>query len=249
MSMHRTNMMDCEVCDSIFKNKSELEEHVVKAHGDEWNCNDCPFQTNEPSLLIKHLKETFHQPSSDLGNKKKKLNDFKRCYTCNLEVDGYVSLMNHRQETHPSNKKCNKFPEGRCTRGNKCWYVHAEDLMELEESFEEQKHTCYNCDKTFKTKDEMRKHKKSAHTTLVQVCEKFNKNECPRSEENCWYKHELSPTNTGQLTDQDKNENQVFQGRPQNPPPPDQLKMILKFMKDMSMKIEKIEEKFETILS
>ena len=48
--------------------------------------------------------------------------------------------------------------------------------MELEESFEEQKYTCYNCEKTFKTKDEMRKHKKSVHTSLVQICEKFNKN-------------------------------------------------------------------------
>ena len=131
--------------------------------------------------------------------------------------------------------------------------------MEVEESFEEQKHICYNCDKAFKTKDEMRKHKKSTHTSLVQACEKFIKNECPRSEVKCWYKHELSPTNSGLIASQAKNENQVFQGRPQNPPPPDQLQTIMKVMKELSMKIEnmkelsmkieKIEEKLETILS
>ena len=105
----------------------------------------------------------------------------------------------------------------------------------------------------------MRKHKKSTHTSLVQVCEKFSKNECPRSEEKCWYKHELGSTNPGLITSQDKNDKQVFQERPQTPPPPDQLEMIMKVMKDLSMKvdkiedlsmkIEKIEEKFETILS
>ena len=117
MSIHKVDLIVCDVCDSTFKSKSELEEHIIKAHGEEWNCNDCPFQTNEPSLLIKHLKIAFHQPSSNLGNKKKKMNDFKRCYTCDMEVDGYVSLMNHRLESHPSNKKCRKFPEGTCTRG------------------------------------------------------------------------------------------------------------------------------------
>ena len=67
--------------------------------------------------------------------------------------------------------------------------------------------------------------------------------------EKCWYKHELGSTNPGLITSQDKNDKQVFQERPQTPPPPDQLEMIMKVMKDLSMKIEKIEEKFETILS
>ena len=47
--------------------------------------------------------------------------------------------------------------------------------------------------------------------------------------------------NPGLKTCEDRNEKQVFQERPQTPLPPDHLKM--------SMKIEKMEEKFETILS
>ena len=55
--------------------------------------------------------------------------------------------------------------------------------------------------------------------------------------------------NPGLKTCEDRNEKQVFQERPQTPLPPDHLKMILKTMKDLSMKVEKMEEKFETILS
>ena len=70
-----------------------------------------------------------------------------------------------------------------------------------------------------------------------------------KSEEKCWYKHEIGLTNPGLITSQHMNDKQVFQERPQNPLPLDQLKMIMKVMKDLCMKIEKIEENLETISS
>ena len=42
----------------------------------------------------------MHKPRTP-GKKTKK---YEKCYTCDLDVDGYVELMNHRKELHPSNK-------------------------------------------------------------------------------------------------------------------------------------------------
>jgi hypothetical protein len=43
--------------------------------------------------------------------------------------------MNHRKNAHPSNKKCRNFPGGKCSFGIDCWYVHEEELMDVDESF------------------------------------------------------------------------------------------------------------------
>ena len=92
----------------------ELTEHMKEEHAienfQEWNCDSCPFQANEAEELMNHLKATTHQPSPVI-DKKNLYKEYKRCYTCDLEVDGYVNLMNHRKELHPSKKKCRNFPD------------------------------------------------------------------------------------------------------------------------------------------
>ena len=165
--------------------------HIIEEH--EWDCDNCTFRSNKPDELRKHLKDTSHQPSITITNRTKLFEDYKRCYTCDLEIDGYTQLMNHRKEVHPSNRKCRNFPLGKCIYGNGCWYVHAEDLMDVDESFQhtESKIKCYICDKTFETKDMMKKHKKSLHVKDVQICEKFNQNKCTRNSDRCWYRHEV----------------------------------------------------------
>ena len=63
----------------------------------------------EAQTLLKHLKTTGHQPSS-LVEKRKIYSDYKECYTCKEEFDGYFNLMTHRKIVHPSQKKCRNFP-------------------------------------------------------------------------------------------------------------------------------------------
>ena len=93
----------CESCDQDFRNNNQLAKHIETKHTnyksvEEWNCNDCSFQANCASELLKHLKLSAHQPS--------KKNDVKQCYTCKLKFEGYFNLMNHRKISHPSSKKC-----------------------------------------------------------------------------------------------------------------------------------------------
>ena len=104
----------CDDCDSQFTNQSELEKHVMQNHKknnsfQDWNCNDCLYQGHTSPSLLKHLKTTGHQPSA-LVEKRSLFPDYKECYTCNEQFDGYTYLMEHRKAVHPSNKKCQNLP-------------------------------------------------------------------------------------------------------------------------------------------
>ena len=197
----QTEPFKCDICPFSSQTNIWLKMHLNIEHAgktlENWNCNDCSFQANNPSELMNHLKLTTHQPSPNVSDKKKLFSDYKRCYTCNLEVDGYWNLMNHRKEAHPSNKKCRDFPDGKCNFGLKCWYVHEEELMDLDESFknEEPRHKYYICSEEFATKDQLKRHRKSKHIMNVQTCEKFLLDKCDRKEEQCWYKHVSDESN------------------------------------------------------
>ena len=247
--VHKSNIHECDSCGSKFQMKSDLEIHVKSSHREvineqyEWNCNDCSFQASEPSELINHLKLKAHQPSEHC-DKKQLFKEYKRCYTCNLEVDGYYNLMNHRKEKHPSNRKCRYFPDGKCHRGSTCWFVHAEDLMDVDESFSkvDPVHKCYICGNVFKTKDGLKKHRKNEHPENIQVCEKFISKKCDRTDEECWYKHKLESTPSNK-------QSQVFHEVPSNPPPPEHMKQMLEAINSLSLKIETMGKRFEELMN
>ena len=75
--------------------------------------------------------------------------------------------MNHRKETHPSNRKCRNFAKGECRHAELCWNVH-DDSVKDHDSEESQEdghkgdvnYKCYVCDTNFTSKVEVKKHKK-----------------------------------------------------------------------------------------
>ena len=75
-----------------------------------------------------------HAPSKAKKDNRQSFRDFKQCYTCKREFDGYWNLMTHRKQVHPSNRKCRNYP-GNCLRGNTCWFVHVEG-MEIDKEVE-----------------------------------------------------------------------------------------------------------------
>ena len=125
MKNHTRLKFKCETCDLGFAKSLDLEIHKIDEHEakqklEEWNCNDCFFQSEAAPELMKHLKVSGHQPSPNIRDKRKVYQDYKQCYTCQLELDGYWNLMSHRKNVHPSNKKCRNFPGGKCSFGNGC---------------------------------------------------------------------------------------------------------------------------------
>ena len=144
LSTHRPSF-DCDSCGENFSTKVELDDHIIDEHkqrsvSDEWTCNDCPFQGNLSSQLMKHLKITSHQPNPTIRDRKSLFIDYKKCFTCKQEFDGYWNLMQHRKNYHPSNRKCRNFPEN-CTFGSACWYVHT-DEMDVDNNAKTEKFNC-----------------------------------------------------------------------------------------------------------
>ena len=253
MQMHlkEPNEYACQYCDLVFESKSVLEEHISATHAktrsDEWNCNDCAFQANDAPALLNHLKTTGHQPSKDL-DRKKVFNDYKQCYTCNMEFDGYFNLMNHRKVVHPSNKRCRNFP-GSCTFGNECWYVHQEP-MEIDQCSEERttpwNFKCNLCDEVINERRDFMKHKKMKHGDTILDCQKFLRGECSRTDESCWFMHNISENDPPAPKTSPKK--QVFQMAPEKSMPPDQMTKMFQMISTLCLKVEQIETRFQQLV-
>ena len=186
---------------------------------------DCSFQGNCESDLIKHLKITSHQPSQTVEDKRKIFQDYKQCYTCKMDFDGFFNLMNHRKLVHPSNKKCRNFP-GSCTFDKDCWYVH-DKQTESEEN--ENNFKCDLCKENINGRSSFMKHRKTLHPESVPSCDKFVKGQCSRGSQECWFEHKPSKHihNSSTSAKQNQDEQKVFQEALGNVFPPDQMKLML----------------------
>ena len=190
---HKMNK-SCEICSKFFNDIKSIEEHMKTEHIEkhttsEWNCDDCAFQANCASELMKLLKITGHQPSKDISDKRKVFNDYKQCFTCKMDFDGYFNLMNHRKVVHPSNKSCRNFLSGACKFEDECWYVH--DKKDVSQNaFENFK--CDQCETDFKGRLNFMRNKKTSHSQSIPSCEKFNLNKCYRSDQECWFEHKTN---------------------------------------------------------
>ena len=185
----QTQQYSCDHCDLVYEKKLELELHNIYQHeshtsSENWSCNDHDFQADTENVLLKHLTHTLHQPNPSIRNRKSIFLDYKQCYTCDLEFEGFKNLMRHRKAKHPSNKKCKNLEKG-CTYGVDCWYVHEEDLMETDESNDNfgNENYCHVCKADFVTKNNYMKHKKKEHTDRVAICEHFLKKRCTRKQD------------------------------------------------------------------
>ena len=262
---HRSHkpIFSCEPCGQDFQKEGDLKAHVKATHETKkvevnWNCNDCSFQANIASELMKHLKISAHQPSPTIQEKKKLFSEYKQCYTCKLEFDGYWSLMNHRKIVHPSNKKCRNFPDGKCTFGKDCWYVHEENLMDVDESFksdtvlEDPQFKCYVCTKDFGDKDTFMKHKKKVHGTNVKNCEKFSKDECSRNNAECWFIHKKTiKENNANIHPQRSpmKQQQGFQKVSEKSPPDHQMNRMMDVLDKLCSKVEIMEKRFQELMN
>ena len=191
---HKT-AITCKICSISFETKESIAEHVLNKHKvpknlNEWTCDDCAFQANCASELMKHLKVTAHQPSKNVKDKRVLFEDYKQCYTCKMDFDGFYNLMNHRKSVHPSNKRCRNFLADGCSFKEECWYLHGEISSKPEDTFDNFK--CDLCEKAYKGRTTFMRHKKLIHPQSVPYCEKFSVGKCSRGEKECWFDHRES---------------------------------------------------------
>ena len=137
MQSHEEAQILCTDCQQKFHTESDLPDHKEKDHEIktaaqvEWTCNDCPFQASSSSELMNHVRILAHQSSPNVKDRKKFFFDYRQCYTCKLEFDGYKNLMEHRHNMHPSKKKCRNFPDDSCTWGENAGLFMRNNLWTL----------------------------------------------------------------------------------------------------------------------
>ena len=103
-------------------------------------------------------------------------------------------MIEHRRVTHPSNKKCNRFPA--CDRGKKCLYKHEGVQTDVEtQAYQTQEGnsiTCRSCQQEFSDKNEMMIHRKIEHLSEVKACKNVqNGVNCIKGPLHCWYRHDM----------------------------------------------------------
>ena len=260
MKTHKKQIY-CEFCSEVFESKHSVEEHTARCHTqnenkqkiilEEWNCDNCPFQANCASELLKHLQVSGHQPSKNVRDKRKVFENYKQCYTCKMDFDGFYNLMNHRKVVHPSNKKCRNFSIGKCTFGAECWYVHGEETEDSSDKFK-----CNLCDDELKGRNSFMLHKKLLHPQNVPPCEKFREKNCSRSSKDCWFDHEAVGNNRNENpwpklvpNSPRKTEEPVFRGVPAQTMPPDQMKMMIEMMSSLCDKVENMEKRLNNLIN
>ena len=182
----------------------------------QYNCDDCPYQGTTSLELRKHVRSTFHTPST-----------YKViCYTCKNEFESYRDLMDHRKAVHPSQKVCRYFQKGTCYwKEEKCWYKHLlETSPQLEELFP---YSCQECDTVFKTQSELIKHKKHKHRNSVSKCRDYMQGKCDRDENSCGFLHDEKNMET----------EQDFHDAPEKIPP-DQRSLMMNMLTSMMRMME-----------
>ena len=246
----------CNNCGDEFTDTDQLSAHIRKEHSqDEWNCMDCAFQANCASELLKHLKIKGHTPSSNIKDKRKLFNDYRQCYTCKMDFDGFKNLMDHRMLIHPSNRKCRKFPIN-CSLGNTCWYVHSENESSNEKWSDQFK--CETCEKTIHGRNNFMIHKKTEHADTVPPCNLFSLNQCRRSEKTCWFGHknqekdqrtysEVMKSSTQEHSRATSAEKQVFHKVTGDTPPPENVS-VLELVKKLCTRMETMEKNIEFLM-
>ena len=108
------------------------------------------------------------------------------CKYCGKQYSKKSEFMIHRKIEHPgtvANRKNNK--EGKCNfAAGVCWWSH--DDMPIDSASV----SCFICNDTFSTKNEMMKHRKRNHNKLVKECHKFKEQLCKFKSDACWFFHE-----------------------------------------------------------
>ena len=110
-----------------------------------------------------------------------------KCRNCDEQFSEKWNLMNHRKLKHPETvANCRKKQDGNCPFSDeKCWWNHQERQTLNTEQVE-----CYICNKIFKDKPSMMRHRKSEHSSIIRKCTNFLKNNCQFQSSSCWYLHE-----------------------------------------------------------
>ena len=136
------------------KSKKEVQTQTYPQNDVDFNCGVCVFQSPLEDPLWKHM---------DLEHDVRRQGSADSCEYCPKTFNNKSDIMMHIKTNHADNvKTCTYFQEGKCMFSDDlCWNSHDFniDLNVAQRS----QYICKYCDKVFKTKDELMKHRKNKH--------------------------------------------------------------------------------------
>ena len=128
-------------------------------------------------------------------------NSAVKCKLCDKILESRNKFMLHKKHEHTENVPvCLNFINGDCERGDTgCWFIHSNITHNPE--------ICKVCDKIFKTKKDLRYHKKKEHIQNVQVCSYGNT--CWYGER-CWFRHNINEVRDNEENSNDEMTQKLF---------------------------------------
>ena len=143
-----------------------------------YSCGDCDYESD----CVHCFSDHDHEPE-DSNDEVIRDSNFN-CYYCDEIFPTKATVMTHTKISHVDKAKhCLNFLEGTCSYNDNCWFLHDQKVRESDPGF-----NCNYCDRRFKTKIQLMRHKKQDHIQNVARCSNENKN-CKFGFENCWFLH------------------------------------------------------------
>ena len=173
---HKELQIKCRKCGEVFKSDSDFNKHNTEKHKrGAYDCMSCDFQTNQESLLKSHI---------NFKHTKEQDREVVNCDICDMKFMSFWSLRNHKRDIHGPQEDCFFFSKKRCKFGASCWKIHGPNVNK--DLF-----TCFACKSSFKTINELMKHRKREHLELCKPCSPKEGNCCFENEpDRCWFIHQ-----------------------------------------------------------
>ena len=172
--------------------------------------------------------------SSTKTDKKIEVKSLFKCVYCSEQFKLKDELNKHRLSKHKTFKPCEKFSQGHCQFGERCFYNH----IKLSHG----EFICYVCGKTFESKRDLMLHRRNTHQT--EVCREFLSNKCKFTSASCWWSHQINDKKAEQAT-------QVFQESSENLAPPagfsHEISNLMKIIQNMKMQMSQITQVMKDI--
>ena len=181
VNLHEENLKRIDNLEKTIRKIKEKEvNEIQKVHvdiqtDDSETCNECEFPANDIWELGEHIYE-FHT-LKDHG-------EFA-CTFCYEKFGRKRDMMAHRKRDHEEKVAiCTEFTLGNCTYNREeCWWKH-------EKNMNEDDYSCAHCEKVFRNRGDLMKHRKTKHLEYVSTCSYALNGMCHFSGKNCWFVHE-----------------------------------------------------------
>ena len=167
---------------------SKMEKKSITSQTEIMRCEECEYPADALHDLVDHMHE-FHPMES--------LEQLIKCHHCEQKFQTKNDLMNHRKLVHTDKvHPCIYFSEGKCDRGDLCWYSHDKTKLLTE-------YKCSICEHKFKLKSSLMNHRKKEHRIDVPMCRAEQNDSCKHGSENCCFNHmnENRETANGNIDD------------------------------------------------